>query len=140
MKKVKYFLEDIGVPYREKDSTLFLPGFSCPSITITKVETPDGMEFFRVVDIDNNVIVDELIEDDAGCVAFFMYFITRIRTGSENLDNIVWHGYRTMIKYLTDTNKVLRQNRKELLEFITEKLLPLTKEINDVCNKSKYGE
>ena len=132
---MNYFKEtfsDFGIPFVEKDANLILPSMESPDVIISKVVTPGAkvdIVSYRVFVVGKHITIGDLTPDEAVAVALFLFFIPRMRTMNDELDDTLQFGYNVLLTYFDSEISLLKENRSQLMDFISNTLLPFTEEV-----------
>ena len=123
-------LDMLSIPYLEKGTNIFIPDLKNAEITISKVVSPTDASWYMVSSIERHFVVDKLRDEEAMQLSIFLFFITRMRTMNAEFDMVLQSGFNILIDHFITENNIQKEQINKLLSAISEKLLPLVKEVN----------
>jgi hypothetical protein len=123
-------LDMLSIPYLDRGTNIFIPDLKNAEITISKVNNLTDGSWYTVAAIKRHFVVDNLKDEEAMQLAIFLFFITRMRTMDDEFDVILQRGFNILIDHFITENNIQKEQINKLLSVISEKLLPLVKEVN----------
>ena len=131
MNEILETLGSFGIPGVHKDNNIIIPDFKEACVAISKiVDEENDRTWYRISEISRHFVLDELTMPEAISLAVFLFYIPRMRSMNEELDELMQNGYTTLLKEFNRKIEELKDNRNELMKIMSDKLMPLIEEVN----------